>query len=687
MSQQRLERLARQRLPRAIWASAQRVLAALFAVHGLALTTADVGTPKRAPEWTTERGHSRCETPLEAGRQAPLDARTPRSLEANNGLSPAAVAATAEGQRLFVACASANQVLLLDTRSGDIVSRIQMPWSPVGLVLSPDDRFLYVTCASPRSLICKVDVARSQIVGQIPAGHTALSPALSPDAKTLYVCNRFDHEVAFIDVESGRQLQRVRVPREPIAAALTPEGRYLVVAGHLQAGRANRASAAATVSILDTASGTVVQEIPLRGGSGLVRGISLSPDGAYAAVTHILAHFHWIPRMVHLGWINQNAVSLIDLRSRRLLGTVALDEEGRGAANPWAAAWSSDGGSLCITHAGTHELSVIAAPALLEKLAALPSSPSEDSPRRQEWAYYRFPRFGPARERFDLPSDLKFLEGIRTRVPLTGRGPRALALAGRKAFVAHAFSDSVEVVDLGSGGFEVTALSLAAAGGDSAVRRGERWFNDATLCVQGWQSCASCHDADARADALNWDLLNDGPHNPKNTRSLLFSTSTPPVMALGVRKDTGAAVRAGLQHILFRESPSEVSEAILAYLSSLRPVSSPRLVDGELSAAAARGRRVFNRADVGCAGCHPAPLFTNQRAYNIGTAGDYDRADDRFDTPTLLEVWRTAPYLHDGSATSLRELFTTRNREDRHGHTSTLTRSELDQLIEYVLSL
>ena len=41
------------------------------------------------------------------------------------------------------------------------------------------------------------------------------------------------------------------------------------------------------------------------------------------------------------------------------------------------------------------------------------------------------------------------------------------------------------------------------------TRRGEFFFNDASLCLQSWQSCASCHP-DARTDALNWDLLNDG---------------------------------------------------------------------------------------------------------------------------------------------------------------------------------
>ncbi|MHC4147198.1 MAG: cell surface protein, partial [Planctomycetota bacterium] len=82
----------------------------------------------------------------------------------------------------------------------------------------------------------------------------------------------------------------------------------------------------------------------------------------------------------------------------------------------------------------------------------------------------------------------------------------------------------------------------------TAERRGEMLFNDALLCFQSWQSCASCHPSDARVDALNWDLLNDGLGNPKNTKSLLLSHETPPAMITGIRENAEIAVRAGFRH-------------------------------------------------------------------------------------------------------------------------------------------
>jgi cytochrome c peroxidase len=217
------------------------------------------------------------------------------------------------------------------------------------------------------------------------------------------------------------------------------------------------------------------------------------------------------------------------------------------------------------------------------------------------------------------------------------------------------------------------------------ARLGEFYFHDAGLCFQGWQSCASCHPGDGRVDALNWDLLNDGLGNPKNNKSLLLAHRTPPAMSMGIRDTAETAVRAGLRHILFTVQPDAVPAAMDEYLKTLQPVPSPRLVDGQLSPAALRGKEVF--AQAGCAACHPAPLFTDLQPYDVGTRGPLDRPTDRFDTPTLVELWRTAPYLHDGSAATLHEVLTTRNAGDQHGKTSQLTPQQLHDLTEYLLSL
>jgi CxxC motif-containing protein (DUF1111 family) len=180
-------------------------------------------------------------------------------------------------------------------------------------------------------------------------------------------------------------------------------------------------------------------------------------------------------------------------------------------------------------------------------------------------------------------------------------------------------------------------------------------------------------------------LPNDGIGNPKNTKSLLLAHKTPPAMSLGVRATAEIAVRAGLEHILCSKQPEQVAVAIDEYLKSLKPVPSPSLVNGAPSKAALRGKSIFHRA--GCAACHPVGLFTDLHQHDVGTCGPFDNPSDKFNTPTLIELWRTAPYLHDGSAATIRDVLTTRNFHDHHGRTSNLTNAEIEDLCEYLHSL
>ena len=577
------------------------------------------------------------------------------------GLAPSAMAASADGQRLFIACAAANEVLVLDARSALVARVIKAPGSPSGLALSSDGGRLYVTCAAPESTVAVFDTASGRLQNKLRAGHTALAPVLGPAGRTLYVCNRFDNDVSVFDLAGGREIARVAVSREPVAAALTPDGRWLLVANHLHTGRADVANVAAAVSVIDTAANQVAKTIVLPNGSGLLRGVAVSPDGRVAAVTHVLSHNYLPTTQVDRGWMNCNALTLLDLSRLERLGTVLLDEVDRGAANPWAVAWTPDGKRILVTHAGTHELSVIEAPALLEKLAGMTNAEAS-------------------------ADDLAFLVGLRRRVALPLDGPRALAVSGARAFVAGYFSDNLVEVDLASAPPRFTAIPLATPGPLSSVRRGEMLFNDAGLCFQGWQSCASCHSSDGRVDGQNWDLLNDGIGNPKNTHSLLLSHRTPPAMSEGVRETAEAAVRAGIRYILFSVQPEEVACALDDYLKSLKPVPSPHRIHGRLSASAQRGKRLFADARIGCADCHPPGLYTSLRSYDVGTRSACDDTN-AFDTPSLIELWRTAPYLHDGSAATVSDVLTTRNPHDEHGRTSGLTPAQLDDLANYLLSL
>lgn len=581
-------------------------------------------------------------------------------------ISPCAVA-EGPGQMLYVAEKGRKQVAVYDRQKRAFRRHISLPGRPTGLAAGPDDSLL-VTLGGPDGRLLELDSATGEVRRSVAVGHTPVDPVLGPDGETVYVCNRFDDSVSLVDLEAGAQEATIPVPREPIAAALPPQGRYLFVANHLPAGAANADYVSAAVSVIDTKKRRVVKNIQLPDGSTDLRDICLSPDGKYAYVTHLLARYQLPTTQLERGWMNTNALTVIDVRERKRINTVLLDDVDRGAANPWGVACTDDGKYVCVSHAGTHELSIIDRAALHRRLKGAAEG-------RQVTAF--------TDSAADVRNDLSFMADIRRRIDLKGVGPRALALADHTAFAAEYFSGTLGIVTLDTAQPRVRSVELGPAKEMSRARRGQKLFHDATICYQQWQSCASCHP-DGRTDGLNWDLLNDGMGNPKQTKSLLLSHATPPAMVTGIRKNANVAVRAGLKYIEMADRPEKDAGAIDAYLKSLEPVPSPYLVNGQLSELARRGKKVFRKAE--CARCHSGPHFTDMKQYDVGT-GSGRHADTTFDVPALVELWRTAPYLYDGSASTIREVLTEHNRDDEHGRTSELTEEELAALREYLLSL
>jgi YVTN family beta-propeller protein len=581
-------------------------------------------------------------------------------------LGPGILAAAPDGTTLYVACEDACEVLWVSLPQGEIIRRAALPQSPTGLALTADGAQLYVTCAASVGTVVVFDTATGAMLRTLPAGHGACAPTVDQRRSRLYVCNRFDNDVSVLDLATGAETARAAVVREPVAAALSPTGRTLVVANHLPNARTNLEDSdpvSACVTIIDTRT---FQTTSLRlsyGATGL-RGVCITPDGSYALVTHLLSNFTNVPFRVDMGWINVNVVSLIDLRARRVIGTIGIDQLQQGAANPWDIAATADGSWLCVAAYGTHELCVIPTAQLNNQRARRTMTPLPGA-----WPIY--PSLG---------------ESLWRRVALPGKGPRGVAVVGSTAYVAQYFSDSLAVVELdGSANPVVRTIPLGPAPVLTQQRRGQMLFDDATICYQSWQSCASCHP-DARADALNWDLMNDGVGNAKNSKSMVLAHVTPPAMSKGVRETAEQAVRSGISHILFAQRPEEEAAAIDEYLKSLKPLPSPHLVDGQLSAAAARGRLLFQSPRINCQRCHPPPLYTDLKTHSVSKP--QSRAvDNQFDTPTLVEVWRTAPYLHDGRYRTIRDVLVEGKHGLGRGQLDELSEQDIGDLVEFVLSL
>jgi len=274
-------------------------------------------------------------------------------------LGPVDVVASKDGRQLFVAEQDARKVAVVDLAAQKVVRSVDVPSPPVSLALSPDGAMLYVACAAPKSTICAIETAAGKVARTFPAGHTAGGLAVTPDGTRLYVCNRFDNNITVISLPEGKQIAQVAAVREPTAAAVTPDGKTVFVANHLPLDRSDSYDVAAVVTVIDTATNQSSTIRLLNGSTGL-RDVCVSPDGKYVYVTHLLARYQMPTTQLERGWMNTNALSIIDAAERKLINTVLLDNVDLGAANPWAVTTNADGSLICVTHAGTRKAGIAA---------------------------------------------------------------------------------------------------------------------------------------------------------------------------------------------------------------------------------------------------------------------------------------------------------------------------------------
>ena len=552
-----------------------------------------------------------------------------------------------EAGQVILSCRGDKSLKITDPQGRQVVKTIPLQQTPTGVIAKGGKA--YVSCFDTKGEIVIVDLKEGKIVNTVPVGAGAEAPAWSREEDKIFVCNRFSGTVSEVDVKGGKVTREVKVLREPSKVVVSPDGKYLFVANALPAQRADVDYVACCVSVIDLASFQKVKDIRLENGSNALRGATLSPDGKYLFVSHNLGRFTVPTSQLQQGWMNTNAMSVVDVASLEFKGAVLLDEPERGAAGVWGVECTP--GYLIVSHSGTHEISVIDYPELIKKFEAYP-------------------------DKMALNYDLHFLYGIRERIALKGNGPRNFIVRDQEVIVPMFFSDDLNRYDLNTK--QLSEVALNPGRQETMAQKGERIFNDAAFCFQNWQSCNGCHPGDARTDGMNWDLMNDGVGNSKNCKSLLLSLETPPCMISGIRANAHVANRAGFKYIQFMELKEEDAACVDAYVASLKPVPSPYLVDGELSEKAKKGRKVFERLK--CDACHSGPYYTDMKMHRIGEDIEFEQG---WDTPTLIEVWRTAPYLFDGRAATMEEVFGVY----KHGIDKKLSKTDLDALVEYVNSL
>ncbi|MBE6638595.1 MAG: c-type cytochrome [Ruminococcaceae bacterium] len=572
--------------------------------------------------------------------------------------SPSSVSVDKAGN-IYVSDATANAVTKLDAAGKEIAVR-QMNGSVQRVLATGDDVYALVGELAGELVVLDTNLT---VKSSIEVGHTPNDIVIK--GKVAYVANRFDNSVSVVDLATGKVTATVDVGREPVAMALA--GNDLYIANHLSSTASSEDIVASTVTVLDTAKNTVKKTITLTDGTTGVRGLAVSPDGSTVFVTHLVARYTYPTTQLDRGWINSNAFSVIDTKTYDSFA-ILLDELEVGAANPWDIAVNEDGNMLYVSLSGTQEIMTVNINNLLQYIDTQIEAGRTIIDGKKDIVNY-----------INFLSSLSGTPNRQTRYTLSGNGARDIELVGDKLYVAQYFTSTIDVLDFADKrNVTSSTITVGKQLEDTSERLGEMVWFDARFCYQQWESCASCHP-DARTDALNWDNLNDGLGNPKNTKSMLFSHRTPPVMITGARADAETAVRKGMLYIQFNVLEEDMLVAIDDYLRSLLPIDSPYLNrDGTLSEAALRGKKLF--ASAGCAECHPAPLYTDlsfHKSPYLGTDGTWENRE--FVTPTLVEAWRSYPWIYNGGVTSMEDII--------RKFAPTLKDNEISDLAEFVLSI
>ncbi|MDR2761375.1 MAG: c-type cytochrome [Planctomycetaceae bacterium] len=602
---------------------------------------------------------------------------------------PLAMVKSKDSIKIYIANHDSSEICILDANTDKVVGTIPLGKKPNGIILSADGKTLYATSGGYGGVVQAIDLSAEKKVAEVETGHTPTDGVVTPDGKKLYVCNRFNADISEFSLPELKLVRKIKAVREPRGAVVTPDGKKVYVINGVPNDVNNvpedenaKIIVSSLITVIDVPSGNT-SSIRLSNGSGSLHGVTITPDGRYIFISEVMARFQIPTTHLERGWINTSGVSIIDTTKLNdsnggFLTTVLLDDVYQGAANPWGIATSADGKLLCVAIAGTSEVITVNIEKMIEKINKLkPDSENPDNVSTGKTTYVS-----------DVTNDLAFLVDNKKRFKVEGKGARSVVMIGNNVYVGMYFSDTVQKFDVTSSRSKLAEISLGPKPNLTAVRRGEMHWNDASpgFCFQSWHSCASCHP-DGRMDAYNWDLLNDGMGNPKNAKSLVWCQKVPPAMWTGVRATSAVCTRTGFQSILFVPPDEAVCKDIDEYVHSLEPELSPFLVNGKLSDKAERGKKVFEDKSIGCVTCHPAPLFSDKKLHDVKSKVYFDHGRTEFDTPTLVEIWRTAPYMHDGRYTDLKDLFKKGKHGDVEGDVESLTDQQLDDLVEYLLSL
>lgn len=565
-----------------------------------------------------------------------IDATTHKALrEIAVGDKPEGVAWIGNGPLALVTVYNEDIIAFVDTDMGKVVEKLRVADEPYGIVVTKDGSRAYVTHEYP-GVVGELDVSKRKVLRKMKAGSMVRGLALSPDETRLYVTEFYTGALHALDRESGKLVDTWK------GHASDNLCRNIVV--HPRRPKAYLSHIRSKIEVID-GSGSIFPQLSV---CDLVPPPSSSPGTGQNKKGG--------KRRTSFGMDTYNGVYVV--------------------TNPWEAALSPDGKRIYSIYAGTNDMNV--------------SETIDDD-------YREIKRIG-------------YAVGV-------GQNPRAVRVSpdGKRVYIANALDFEVSVHDADSME-RLARIKVCEPPKSPEWVRGKILFSTANRPLSGrrWIACSSCHP-DGHSDGRVWQ----NPEGLRKTPAFMGLAHTHPLHWSADRdevQDFEYTIRGRLMQGsgLFRGpiepkagfEPTELSmdlagrskdlDALAVYSNSFDFTLSPHIpAPGKLSVAAERGKKSFLSDAVGCAKCHSGPYYSDStlkkpfNLHDVGTGGDdpSEKNGPKYDTPTLLGVYRTAPYLHHGKAKTLADVLTTCNKNDKHGKTSHLKANEIDDLVEFLKSL
>jgi YVTN family beta-propeller protein len=576
---------------------------------------------------------------------------------------------------LYVVAQDKDLLIEIDALSSKVKGEIKTGDHPHSVVIDSEGKRAYVTNQWSDN-VSVIDLERRKVIGTIKTSGGPAGISFSKDEKFLYVVNSYTSDISIISVNKLTEVNRIAAGNNPAGTGVSADGRIFITSRRARVSFYGD-TLKSEITVLNDSSQRVIKRIMVES-AYLMENIDFTPQGDLALFT-LVRPKNLVPSIqVEQGFMMTYGLGVIDLKNNDRITQLLIDEPNSYYSDPFDIVISKNGKEAFISSSGVDRITVV----------------SIDSIRK----LIRRSKPGMLRLLANYPGiSNKYVTG---RI-ITGPNPKGMALSadGNTLYVSEMLNDRITGIDVRTHGIRGTT-KLGVSNRITVARRGRQLLNNSGHTFQNQYSCYTCHP-DGHEDGLVYNMASkDMGRNVTNTQSLRDIAETAPFKWNG--KNLTVYRQDGIRFSTVLTRTEQFSyrdlDAIVSYIMTGidYPPNLQYNPDGILTEAQQRGKEIFEREkdkagntippNNRCVVCHPPPYYTNRQPADVNTLS---ASDDSilFDTPHLNNIYASPPYLHDGRAATLEEIWTIYGNSDKHGRVGDLTKSELNDLVEYLKSL